>query len=344
MNRMILARIVVVLFTILISSPLSAEKVQSGYLAGVDLRPLGSAPSGILGIEPAAIFVFAADSPDYDALSAFNSWYVQPHGFDYPIFAIGMVPSGFSTDVLEEVLFQREIKVPVFTTRSDLLEGERKRVLTLDRGQAVLIPESNATLLESRMNALAEAAGLIPKATLRPTSGTDLATSGTPTAARSSVYVNRRYGFNVRFPDRWQWTEAQNEDGALGNPPPGAPTLDLRVWATRNDEGPDGKSGSMTIPEYLNRHFALLGDAEQAQVNVERRFVVKDEELEGRDYTYSYTKANGENRGRTMRGRVQAFEVQGVFKVACAEGPAEDFSARKQMIEDFLLSFRPTGN
>jgi hypothetical protein len=316
------------------------ETVRSGYFRGMNLRPLPGADASSLGIEPAAVLVIAGDSGEFEELVQFDQWFRQAHDYEYPIYAVAVVPADYSLDILEEVIVQLELKVPVFVTRSDVLRGEKARLLVLDRGEAQQLPGIDLPGLERRMNELAEAAGIVPRG--GRTTAREPQTTATPATGTSPYYFNKRYTFSVRFPRGWTWKESQNGDGAVGVPESDRTRLDIRVWATPNSEAAEGQPGQMTIPGYLNRHFSFLKEEHNTNVEIERRFVVTDNDQEGRDYTYSYTRPGG-RRGQQYRGRIQAFEHRGVFKVANVEGPADEFGASARMIEDFVLSFRPLG-
>lgn len=323
-----------------------SELVRDGYFAGQNLNPVGSARTALLGLEPAAVLVFNPEGGK-EALRTFDDWFRQSHGYEYPIYAVAVLAEGGAPDVLEEVLFQMEVKVPVFHTRNDLLRGRPSMALILERGDAVVLENANAESLERQMTRVAEAAGFVPVTVTRPRTDTIVTTAAATPAASPATdaqsYYNRRYDYSVRFPAGWTYRESQNGDGAVGDPPEDS-ALDLRVWAVQNTTNEDGEAGSMTMPEYLTRHFSFIADDSGSRVAAERRLVVQDGDLEGRDYTYSYMKSSARTRrSYQVRGRIAVFELRGIFRVVNAEGPAEEFARSTKLIDDFMLNFHPQG-
>ncbi len=98
--------------------------------------------------------------------------------------------------------------------------------------------------------------------------------------------------------------------------------------------------------QYIDDYLSGIGDLNRTRVSVDRRLVVEDDDIRGRDYIYSYLRlldpedpASGSTR---FRGRVQVFVHGGYIKAAAAEGPAGEFDAMMQeIVEPFFLSFHP---
>jgi hypothetical protein len=342
-----------VLTVLLVSAAASAASepvtVESGYFADAEFVPLLDSDARVLEREPAAVLVLAADQSAFGVLAEFDEWAQKPHRFDYAVYAVVPGQEGQSALVVEEILRQRKVRVPMFyTTSADYLGGEPYKLLVLRGGGALQLSLFSLEELERRMNRASEDAGLeprlLPSADAMTTPGATAAPGDEATTAprrppgRKGVYRNTRYGFSVRFPDGWVYRESRSGDGAVGERAAGPSKMDLRAWATPNELGPDGSPGKMTVRDYLTQHLEMLGEQEGTTVEVEARFVVREGFSEGRDYTYSYTNKDGEKR----RGRLQAIEADGVFKVAGVEGPAAEFDRSNRMIEEFIGSFTAT--
>ena len=349
--RLCFAGAIAALVILAVTGPAVAAPVtvDSGYFADADFEPLMDADPRVLEREPAAVLVFTADQSAFGALAEFDAWAQQPHRFDYAIYAVVPGQEGDTALVVEEILRQRNVRVPIFfTTSADYLAGEPYKLLVLRGGGALQLTQFSLQDLERRMERASEDAGLEPRSL--PVSDT-VTSAGAPPAAgdsattaprrppgRKGVYNNTRYGFTVRFPDGWVYRESRSGDGAVGERTAGSSNMDLRVWATPNELAADGSPGKMTVRDYLTQHIEMLGQQEGTTVEVEARYVVREGFSEGRDYTYSYRNEDGEKR----RGRLQAIEVNGIFKVAAVEGPATEFDRNSSMIEDFIGSFSAT--
>ncbi|MCX7717398.1 MAG: hypothetical protein N2111_03210 [Candidatus Sumerlaeaceae bacterium] len=323
--------------------------VESGYFADAEFQPLMDADPRVLEREPAAVLVFAADQSAFTALAEFDKWAQRPHRFDFAIYAVVPGREGDTALVVEEILRQRNVRVPIFfTTSADYLAGEPYKLLVLRGGGALQLTRFSLEDLERRMERASEDAGLEPRSLPAsdtqtspgspPASGDSATTAPRRPPGRKGVYNNSRFGFTVRFPDGWVYRESRSGDGAVGERVAGPSKMDMRVWATPNEFAADGSPGKMTVRDYLTQHIETLGQQEGATVEVEARYVVREGFSEGRDYTYSYTNKDGEKR----RGRLQAIEADGVFKVAAVEGPAAEFDRSSSMIEDFIGSFSAT--
>lgn len=327
-----------------VALPAPAETIEKGYFTGINLTPLSGATMTMAAADPAAVIVFSTDASSIEATKQFSAWQQQPHSYEYAIFGVVQVREDQPREMAEEVLNQRGIGFPVFSTRADLLQGQSSRVLLISRGEADRLASVDPAAIEARMNEYAAKAGAKPAAGSQP----GAAASPPPSPAsgesvsRDPVYANTRFDYSVQFPRGWEYRIADNKDGAVAKPPPGV-NLDFRVWAAPNQEIAQGDPGKMTVVEYVNRHIAFISEDIKGRVDIDRKFIVRDDNTEGRDYSYSYTRTAaepGKPAGR-IRGRIQVFDSGGVFKVAGAEGPAAEFERSQEMIEDFIVSFKP---
>lgn len=330
-----------VLLLVTVSVP--AEAVQNGYFQGLDLIPMQGTNMRQLEEEPAVVLLFAADANSTDQTSAFDAWYRKTDRPKVNAYAVSVGPGGTPFEVIQEVLRQRDLQVPVFHVRgSDLLEGRDWRLIILDNGGKVR--RSFDTLdfaaveqeLAGQGQAVAESGE-----TTAPAPAVAIEAAPTPS---TPLYQNLPYGMTIEFPPDWPYREAKNKDGAVARGPQGR--LDLRVWALPNTVGTDGQPGEMTAVEYIDQFLDGLAEQNQTRVNMERRLVVEDESDKGRDAIYSYGRLiEPENPSAgyiRYRGRIQVFASDGILKVAGAEAPAPEFdAAANSVIEPFFLSFHP---
>jgi hypothetical protein len=161
--------------------------------------------------------------------------------------------------------------------------------------------------------------------------------ASTEPALKTGTYENTRYRMSAEFPPEWTYQEARNGDGAVGNPPPRA-HLNLRVWAIALNSSKDPF-------DYISESLDSLGLKYDSHVSVERKFVVKDDELQGADETYNYSRPPRDSHPGAppvlWLGRMQVFVVDSTVKAASAEAPASEFSAAQPLINSFFESFDP---
>jgi hypothetical protein len=318
----------------------TGEVVENGYFADTDVQPLRGASMNVFGSEPAAVIVFSSDGEGIEAAAKFDAWARQSHMYDFPRFGVVIGAPDETTDILEEVLTQKDVKMPVFYTRAKLLHGGKFRILAIDRGEAQDHGSLDFGSLETKMNSLADAAKKAPGTPTPVDSAVPTAATPTPASTKRLEYANTRYSFVVQFPPGWTYKAARNGDGAVGQAPTTS-TLDVRVWAVPKSQA-SGVSGETGVPDFVIAHLETLGKRAGTEVNIERKFIVREGEFEGRDYLYSYPEkaAGGEgSKAQTRRGRIQAFDADGVYKVASAEGESAEFERNRSVIDAFLESF-----
>ncbi len=317
-----------------------ADVVEHGYFADTDVQPLRGASMDVFAVEPAAVVVFSTGAGGIEAAAKFDAWAGQGHLYEFPRFGVVIGSSVETVDIVEEVLSQKGIKMPVFYTRAKLLHGPEFRILVLDRGEALDHQGEDLGALETKMNALAEAAKTAPASAGPVETAASTEATPTPSSTQKLEYVNTRYRFVVEFPPGWSYQAARNGDGAVGKPPTTS-TLDVRVWAIPRSQAQDS-GGDVGVPDFLIAHLERLGKRAGSEVSIERKFIVREGGYEGRDYVYSYPVSEpGEEgaRRRVRRGRIQAFEADGVYKVANAEGEASEYERNKSAVDGFLESF-----
>jgi hypothetical protein len=211
----------------------------------------------------------------------------------------------------------------------------------------VIVPPTPSGLAVTPMPQVATPAAIVaPTPLISPTPVLSDVNATSATATRAALqageYVNRRFGFSVRFPANRAFVEAQNGDGAVSRPTDDD-SLDFRVWGSDNTTDRSDGTGTMNMTEYLKRHLSFIAEEYQTQVSVDRKLVIQDGDTEGRDYTYTYVKPSRQGgRGMPMRGRIQVFEVNGTFKMASVEGLISDFDRATDAIEQFMVGFQPT--
>lgn len=358
---MILRQFLIVTTVCLAAITSQAEIVKAGYFGGLDLVPMEGARLTQLDQEPAVVLIFAADANSVDATAQFDQWFRDPNRPRVNVYAISVGPQDTPFEVISEVLRQRGLQVPTFHLRGgNLLNGKEYRLLVLDRGGQIRreFPTLDFAAVSAELGASGAASSTAITRTVTTTQ-TAVSIDGGPVAtptpvpdgvvvedvtSNEPIYYNQRYGLTIQFPPNWTYRIAKNGDGAVCKSPTGR--LDLRVWATPNETATGGGAGKMTPKEYIEQFIGALGEQNNTQVSVDNRLVVEDDELRGRDYTYSYGKQlEGVGApGPTVRyrGRIQVFEAGGVLKAAGAEAPSREFDAASNtVIEPFFLSFHP---
>lgn len=336
-----------------------ADVVKTGYFSGLDLVPMQGARFAQLEAEPAAVLIFAADANSADATTKFDQWFRDPNRPRVNVYAVSVGPEDTPFEVISEALRQRGMQVPTFHLRGgNLLQGHEYRLLVLDRGGQVRRELGNLDF--GALNAaLGAPAGAAVSSGSTITSSTTVSVDGgaalTPTPvpqgvtvedvdSNEPIYYNRQFGITIQFPPGWNYRIARNGDGAVCKAPRGK--LDLRVWAAPNNVNTDGSPGTMTPSEYIQQFTKSLGEQNGTEPNIERRYVVEDENSKGRDYMYTYARRNDPQNPAAetvrYRARMQVFDVNGTFKVASAEAPSPEFDAvNNAIIEPFFVSFHP---
>jgi len=312
-----------------------AFKPTSGFFEDNEFQALGNAEPGLLESPLAGVLVFRHDPENYGRLQQLQNWANEHSNYGVPIYAIAVVARDELADVVEEILSQRQISLPVFVSSENILEdGRPYQLLVVRKDRARQVPDFDLEALSKQLERLATELGL---AVTQP-SKSDLAT--TRVQSKNPLYVNQQYGFRIRWPQNWDYKIARNGDGAVGVPPTGLP-LEARVWAAPEikSSDPTDPPAYVQIKDYLN----YVGTLAKGPVNIEKKLKVFDGDIEGRDYTYSYVRAaQGDKPEQLYRGRIQAFVVDGVGKLVCVEGPATVFDEQAEMIEKFIYSFHPT--
>lgn len=354
--------------------PARAEVMRQGFFEGADLRPLGSDEVRLPEQAPAIVFIFTPEGPALDALSKFDSWAASTGGGPAR-FAVAVSSGEASRVAIEEVLFQRNIKVPVYLTRTDFLAGKTQRVLHLVAGESRDLADVEHTTL----SAAAGTAPVAPAATPTPpvasseptpmviptptpivpvpppdflttavlTQATDPLTTSpddlTTPPLRGAAYANDVHKFRIVFPEGWDYEEAANQAGAKGLPPDPGMTTDLRAYAVPMSQGrtPEGNAAQAYFDAFRER----MGNRGLADIEVTGRYEIADREFKGREFEYSFTQpGRGEFRmdsTRAGRGRIQVFTTGGVYKVALAEGPEFEYRQHETAINAFMESFHP---
>jgi hypothetical protein len=321
--------------------------VNRGFFEGADLRPLFSADSALPEKEPAAVLVFTPDTANFDLLSRFDQWANTP-GKSYARFGVVVAVGDQSRAVVEEMLIQRGVKVPIFFTRTAFTASGKARLVVLDKGTARDIAGQDLAELEKAATEAASASGAVAPAGIETTG----ATATSPNTAATSVpagkgvaYRNERHKFSIRFPEGWKAEEAPNGAGAKGQAPRPDLTLDMRAYGTANVTAPDGAEGRMTAEEFFDGFRGRMLRRGLTNIKVTGRFEIKDGESVGREYEYTFVQPEGgefqTDESGTGRGRLQVFEAGSAFKIALVEGAAGEFEANKQAIDEFLESFHP---
>lgn len=320
-----------------------AYTVRSGYFQGYEFTAIGGADESLLEVVPAACVIFTFRDENMENLQKFEEWYRQPRDYDYPVYGIMVVGASTPADLNAEVLRQQGITFPLFTTRFDILEGKRLRVALISGSRAVDIRVDGARITE-QMNRIAERAGLRPSDGLAESHAGVFSPAETTATARArrrpAKYINSRYGFTARFPSGVEYKVSRTKDGAVTSGTPDS-SLVYRAWGEEAAEALMTEDAANSPAEYIKLHLDLLAEEAEGEVKVDGKFVVRDELGEGRDYRYSWTTPKDRG-GKKMRGRIQVFAQNGVFKAAAVEGPAADFQKATSRIDQFMEAFLPT--
>ena len=345
--------------------------MRSGYFEGADLRPLVGDDVRLPEGASAIVFIFAPEGPALDSLSKFNTWAASAPA-NVSRFAVASTTNQASRAAIEEVLFQRGIKVPVYLTQTDFLSGKNQRVLALVRGEAkeladlepatlnaaagspttetilppagIIKPADDAatqTLMTFATNMAAETT--VPSETDLATSETKLADSSTTPVVRGAPYANDRYKFRIVFPEGWDYEEVSSGAGAKAIAPSSGMTTDMRAYAVRRATSRETPAGA--AEGYFENFRERMGNRGLTDIEVTGRYELADREFVGREFEYKFTQPGpGEfsmDETRTGRGRIQIFASGGVFKVALVEGPAYEFKANETAANAFMETFHP---
>jgi len=338
------ARTLATIALMCVAGGVSAVEVESGYFAGQEMQPLFGANTSLLNSEPAAVIVFEATQENFDILSKFDAWARQPHQYDYPIYGVVVVSPDNPSDVVEEILRQRGLGFPIFASTRTTLDQDKFELLILYRGEARQLKRADFAEFEKQINKRAAQAGLVPKfgatATTATVSTSDQTSATSASAAlRSGPYNNSRFGFRVVFPKDYSYVVSANGDGAVGKAPAGS-AMDMRVWAASDNADTQGR---VDMADYIKQHLEYIRENATGEVTVERRLDVEDGTYEGRDVIYSYSRRgdSANPQKALIRGRIQIFDVDNVFKCVGVEAPADEYGRSEKLIEEFVESFRP---
>lgn len=332
-TKMVMARAVVGVLMAIVATGWGGL-VEKGPWAGRELTPIGAADASIAEAPLAVAFVCRHGGANYEQLSRFDGWARSEASGGTPAFAVIVLENEEQRDVVEEVVTQRQLHVPTFTTTEELLnENEQTQVFLLSDGQAKKLGALEFGVLNSELGR---------HRTTSPPLATAAAATTSPVRVQSKnpLYVNQRYEFSVRWPRGWNYKVARSNDGAVGVAPEGS-ALEARVWAAPEIKSmdPSDPPPYVQIKDYLK----FVKTRAVGEVQVENKLKVFDGDIEGRDYTYTYVRAGKDGQpGQKYRGRVQAFVVDGVAKLICVEGPEEEFKRSEETIDQFIYSFHPT--
>jgi len=346
---------------------------MDGYFTGVDLEPLGAANISTVEKEPAVALVFAVDQKTAQATSQFNDWYAGATDPKLTVYAIAVAPEGLSHDVAVEAINQRDLKMPVFLARANLLLGDDIRLSVLNDDQEVEryttmdLTGANAALakLGIAVSAVPPAAPAVPAATpavavapaapvvspaVPPAVAPALPAATPPLPAPTPddeplilggpdgdpVYRNELYGFSVMFPPRWSYKVAAKDDGAVAIPPTASP-LDMRAYGVFDD--------SVETPQqYIDKTLDALAKKYATRVTIDRRVEVQTPGMDGVDISYSYARPlhpeNPALGGLRYRGRMLVYVKDGTVKAAMVEGSTGPFMATMPIIDSFFRSFQ----
>lgn len=361
----VLCRLSVAVLFAALPAVLHAVQPSDGFFFGIEMDPVGTASVTALETEPAVVLIFAADQKTADITRQFNEWYNSPSRPAVEVYAIAVEPGDMSRDVLLEAINQRDLQMPVFLARSDMLLGDDFRVVVLNDDQEV---QRFTTLDQAGVNAALATLGIAipdpPAASVTtPTSAspsspppatTNLADPSTysppdetvrpdgvsPPAIRGgpggdSNYINNTYGMAIRFPADWRYQVAAQQDGAVAYSPTGS-KMYMRLWALPA-EGVDSPQA------YVDKTLEALAETNGTRVNVERKLQVMQGGMAGLDVTYNYTRLiDGAipARGALLyRGRLKVFLDNGIIKAARVAAPSGEFLATFPLIDSYILSF-----
>lgn len=309
------------------------EVVDRGPWAGRHLIPIGAADIEITASPLAAVLVCRHSPQAYDRINAFEQAMQTTATLGVPAYVIVLIDNDDQADVVEEIVRQRGVKLPVFATTDNFTRSGECSLFVVTDKEALAVTDGDLSALPTQIAARRSESGLS-----RPADTVTTTPRATP--ASNPLYVNQRYGFSIRWPSGWAYKVARNNDGAVGIPPQGS-QLEARVWAAPEikSQDPTDPAPYVQIKDYLDYVKTLA----RAEVSVLEKLKVFDGDIEGRDYTYSYTRIGKEGQpDQKYRGRIQCFVVDGIAKIACVEGPEEEFRKRERLIDEFIYSFHPT--
>ncbi len=359
--------IALMVFIGVIPAVISAVQPADGFFYGIEMDPVGDAPVTIVESEPAVALVFAADQKTAEITRLFNQWYNSPSRPDVSVFAIAVEPGDISRQVLVEAINQRDLQMPVFIARSDMLLGDDFRLLVLNDDQEV---QRFTTLDAAGVNKALAGLGItipeppppapvdpvgaaIPPVVIEPSytppdDGSDYSVTTTtvttttvkapPTemggANGDPFYVNYKYGMAIQFPPGWRYQVAAQQDGAVAFEPSGS-KMDMRLWAL---------PAELSNPqEYVDKTMEALAQKNGTRVNVERKVRVTQGGFSGLDITYNYTRlldGSVPSRGALLyRGRLKVYLDNGTIKAARVAAPSREFLAMFPIINSFINSF-----
>jgi hypothetical protein len=330
-----------------------AETVAKGYFEGSDLRPLFGADLGLVAREPAVVLVFSPSAENLDSVVGFDRWAASRPAGAPPALGLIVASGDESRPAIEEMLFQKSVKVPVYFTRTDFLSGKQVRLIVTSNGAARDIQGMD---LPAADRAMAELRGSPPPPPTNPTTATvaaatvttaavDAAVTTTPVAPPKGVeYRNSRFRFVVYFPEGWDVEEASNRAGAKAESPEDGVTLDMRAYGTVNEGGEDAASRK-TAEDYFNGFQKRMARRGCEDIKVTGRYEVTDGQYIGREYEYSFTQSgpgdfNTDESGR-CKGRIQVFETGPAYKIVLVEGAAAEYDRNRALIDQFMESFHP---
>ncbi len=329
----ILQTLVALAFLGTLAASALGDVVDRGPWAGRHFIPIGAADIDVTASPLAAVMVCRHSPQAYDKVSSFEQAMQTTATVGVPAYVIVLVDNEDQADVVEEVVRQRGVKVPMFATTDSMpIEGECGLYVVTEK-EASPVSSADLSALRAQVAVRRSETGLS-----RPADSTTTAPKATP--ATNPLYVNQRYGFSIRWPSGWAYKVARSNDGAVGIAPEGS-QLEARIWAAPEIESQDPTDPPpyVQIKDYLD----YVKTHARGEVTVLEKLKVFDGDIEGRDYTYSYMRIGKDGQpDQKYRGRIQCFVVDGVAKLVCVEGPEEEFRKKARVIDDFIYSFHPT--
>ena len=109
----------------------------------------GGATRYLLVKDPVAVLVFSTGPGGVAATDRFVKWATDPgRRYRGTVLAIVVQTSAIPDEVLEEVLSQRDLPIPIFSTSRDLLKGRDTRLLAVRGGRGKDVPADDFAALE----------------------------------------------------------------------------------------------------------------------------------------------------------------------------------------------------
>lgn len=360
------------LLIVTLPAQMYAVQPSDGFFYGIEMDPVGNAAVTALETEPAVVLIFAAEQKTAEVTRQFNEWYNSPSRPAVEVYAIAVEPGTMSRDVLLEAINQRNLQMPVFLARSDMLLGDDFRLVVLNDDQEV---QRFTTLDAAGVNAALAGLGIAipaPVATPPPVAAPAVVPPAPPAPAVApvmpapvpvdpsvdtetdsstsinilggpdgdAVYVNDRFGMSIQFPAGWRYQVSAQNDGAVAFEPDGS-KMDMRLWAIP-------APGIGSAQEYVDQTLKSLAEKNGTRVNVERKLEVTEEGVAGLDVTYNYTRlldaAMPSRGGLLYRGRMQVFLDDGTIKAARVAAPSGEFQALFSIIDPYILSFKSSSD